>query len=110
MQEVVKRLQEKQERQKEVKMPEHVTLVIAKWSGKNYPVILPRPLFSIQPGDLVWFKPESAAVCGDVMYVDDYCDPDGAVWTLATITTEREPIKAVRVARTSELNWEEESK
>ena len=108
MQEVVKRLQEKQERQNEVKLPDRVTLVIAKWNGKNYPVILPKPMF-IQPGDLVWFRPEGAAVCGDVLYVDDYCNPDGPIWTLATVTTGREPIKAIRIAQTSELNWEEES-
>lgn len=113
MQEVVKRLQEKQERQKEPKMPEYVTLVIAKWQGKQYPVVFPQTVFYVQPGDLVWFKPEGQngmAACGDVLYVDDYCEYDGKIWTLASITTGMEPIKVIRYARTSDVNWEEESK
>ena len=107
MQEVIKRMQERQEKTNEPKLPDRVTLVIAKWQGKNYPVILPK-LSNIKSGDYVWFQPEGAVVCGDVMYVEDYCDPDGSVWTLATIATEREPIKAIRVAYSTDLRWEEE--
>ena len=50
------------------------------------------------------------AACGDVLYVDDYCEYDGKIWTLASITTGMEPIKVIRYARTSDVNWEEESK
>lgn len=107
MQEVVKRLQEKQERQKEDKLPERVTLVIAKWQGKKYPVILPRPLY-IELNDLVWFKPDNsdACVCGDILYVDDYCKPDDQIWTLTVIVTGMEPIRAIRYAHASDANWE----
>lgn len=106
MQEVVKRMQE---RQKEVKLPDRITFVIAAYGGKKYPVILPKSLFHIQSEDLVWFKPGPglATVCGEIKYVDDYCEPDGPVWTLAVIATGMEPIRAIRVALASDLNWKE---
>lgn len=106
MQEVVKRMQE---RQKDAKLPDHVTLVIAEYGGNNYPVILPKSLYRIQPGDLVWFIPSAGLkpVCGDIKYVDDYCEPDGPVWTLAVIATGMEPIRAIRVAHASDLSWKE---
>lgn len=106
MQEVVKRMQEKQEKMKEAKHPDRVTLCIVRWHGDNYPVVMPK-MFRIEPGDLVWFKAESGSVCGDVIYVDDYCEPDGTTWTLATITTGKEPIRATRYAPISELKWED---
>lgn len=108
MQEVVKRMQE---RQKDAKLPDRVTLVIAEYGGNKYPVILPKSLFHIQMGDLVWFKPayRLTTVCGEIKYVDDYCEPDGPVWTLAVIATGMEPIRAIRVAHATDLNWKEET-
>lgn len=109
MQEVVKRIQERQEKQKEVKLPDRVTLCIVRWADKNYPVILPR-LFHLNPGDLVWFKPRSNMECGTVVYTNDFCEPNEDIWTLVTITTGMEPIRACRYAQISDVKWEEENK
>lgn len=98
MQEVVK---------KEKNPDPYFILCIAKAHDKKYPVILPYRTYGVKPGDIVFFKPDGAAVEGEIIFTKDYCKTDDDIWTALMIMAEREPIKAIRYASAEVLKWED---
>lgn len=117
MQEAVKRIQEKQEKRNEPILPADVTLCLAEFGPRHYPVILPK-FAPVNIGDLVWFElnepersvvwhePGKSVVRGKIVFVDGYCHVDGDLWTLAVAATKSTPIMAKKYAVVSDVDWE----
>ena len=108
MQEAVKRIQEKQEKRNEPILPADVTLCMAEYGPRHYPVIMPK-FAPVNIGDLVWFElnePERSVVCGKIVFVEGYCPVDGDLWTLAVAATKSTPIMAKQYAVVSDVDWE----
>jgi hypothetical protein len=111
MQEVVKRMQEKQERETtkasetpRVKADQYVSLCIVKTSIGNYPIVL--PTYSVNVGDLVWFPIDGGTIQGEVMFVGR-CSPEDDLWNGLVVAMQMEPVVAIKYASMTDVKWED---
>ena len=110
MQEVVKRMQERQAPKKKGFEPgEYVRLVLAKISeDTTVPVVLPSGTWT-SAGDYVFFMVDKTMYRGEVLF-SDMCDVDGTLWTAVIVMSGiTQPYKAVKWAKVHEIEWEEET-
>lgn len=105
MQEVVKRLQERQKPQESAKEPDYFWIAIAKAHSAMYPVMLPSSLYKVNAGDIVFFNPDGAAIEGEIVYATDFHKTDDVLWVALTVMTGREPLKVVRYFKQEVLKW-----
>jgi hypothetical protein len=103
MQEVVKRLQERQK--PEPKEPEYFWLCIAVANDKMYPVILPPSVYGVSVGDIVFFRPDNIAIEGEIRFAKPYCHDDDDIWTALMVFSGTEPVKVVRHCRSEVVKW-----
>ena len=108
MQEVVKRIQERQttkvSKTPRVKADQYVSLCIVKASIGNYPIVL--PTYSVNVGDLVWFPIEGGTIQGEVMFVA-CCSPEDDLWRGLRVAMKMEPVVAVKYASMKDVKWED---
>ena len=105
MQEVVKRLQERQKPQESAKEPDYFWIAIAKAHGAMYPVMLPSSIYKVNVGDIVFFNPDGVAIEGEIVYATDFHKTDDVLWVALTVMTGREPLKVVRYFKQEALKW-----
>lgn len=108
MQEVVKRMQEKQ---KELPKPEQkpkeaksCKLCLARANGDLWPVTIPNDEF-VYIGDLVFFEVAGRQMQGVVEFLKPCLTPTDGLWIAVTLMAEMEPVRAIKAARISYMDW-----
>ena len=104
MQEVVKRMQERQA--PKIKPDKYYELLLVNSNSKNYLVVMPS--CSVSVGDIVWFPVNGKVEMGEVVF-DGYYRPDQDMWDGLKIAMNMEPILATKYAMAREAKWEDES-
>lgn len=85
----------------------YVRLMIAHEPVKNkYYAVYASYNNHIKVGDHVYFNLGGTVEVGTVVY-ESYAEVCGEEWTMATILTRHEPIKAKSFARMFDVEWEE---
>lgn len=112
MQEVVKRIQARQQEQKKEAEPKKelyfkIVLVKTKTKEEIFPVRMPSSVWTINNGDLVTFNHFGALKTGEVIF-SSACHEDDDIWTAIVLSTGKSPYKAVKLYSVEEFDWKED--
>lgn len=113
MQEVVKKMQERQQGQKKPETKEkprfHGKLCIAKVRDGSaiYPVMMPDDFWGIKIGDLVTFKTPNTIHEAIVLSYEN-CQEDDDTWTDTIIALGQAPVKAIKYYVLRNDIWKED--
>jgi hypothetical protein len=108
MQEVVKRMQERQQAAEPPKKIGPVNLCLVDVDGDLYPVMLPASVY-LNVGDVVVFETKAMnQKSGKVVFFDSVCQEDDRIWTLMTVATGMAPNRAVTFFKKGDCEWKEE--
>ena len=109
MQEVVKRMQERQDKKESPKVPVYYELCLVKLATDMVPVYLPSDFYSANVGDWVFFPYEDGTEFQAEIVFAEYCEADSPIWTAVTVATQMAPIRATKFMRSPKIvEWKEE--
>ena len=106
MQEVVKRMQERQQAAEPPKKIGPVNLAMVRADGEFYPIMFPSDVY-LGTGDVVVFM-VGTLKRGHVVFFESYCKEDDKIWALMTVTAGIAPVRAIEYYRKSICDWKEE--
>lgn len=105
MQEVVKRIQERQKPEETSPKNQYMDLCLVKAKDNQvYLVVLPNYLYGVRNGDIAVFDYCSRTIQGEVVFHSSDKE-DGTIWTGLTIATGKTPARATRYYRLEECKW-----
>lgn len=105
MQEVVKRIQERQKPDEVQPKNPYMDICLVKTENNQiYPVVLPEYLYGVRNGDIAVFTNCSRTLQGEVVFHSSDKE-DGTIWTALTIATGKTPARATKYYRLEECKW-----